>query len=86
MSRFENHIPVREERHWMRNWLTFEEVASELRIPLKSLYLYHYQGRGPHYSRYGKHLRVLEEEFARKVAVSKRNTLKRAILGCLKLP
>ncbi len=46
----------------MRKWLTFKEVASELQIPLKSLYFYHYQGKGPNYSQYGKHLRVLEED------------------------
>lgn len=46
----------------MRKWLTFKEVAHELQIPLKSLYYYHYQGNGPKTSRYGRHLRVLEED------------------------
>ncbi len=46
----------------MRNWLTFKEVANELKIPLKSFYHYHYQGMGPKTSRYGRHLRVLETD------------------------
>lgn len=46
----------------MRNWLTFQEVAAEIRIPLKTLYRYHYTGTGPKASRFGRHLRVLESD------------------------
>ncbi len=46
----------------MRQWLTFQEVSQEIRVPLKSLYLYHYRGDGPKTSRFGRHLRVLEAD------------------------
>jgi len=47
----------------IRNWLTFKEISLELKIPLKSIYGYHYRGIGPKACKYGKHLRVLEEDF-----------------------
>lgn len=46
----------------MRKWLTFTDVAEELGIPVKSLYLYHYRGDGPLVHRYGRHLRILESD------------------------
>ena len=46
----------------MRNWLTFKEVADELKIPLKTIYGYHYRGLGPKVTRFGRHLRVLETD------------------------
>ena len=48
---------------FIRRWLTFKEVATELQIPLKSIYGYHYKGIGPKVSKYGRHLRVLETDF-----------------------
>ncbi len=46
----------------MRKWLKFDEIATEINVPLKSLYLYHYRGEGPKTSRFGRHLRVLEAD------------------------
>jgi hypothetical protein len=44
----------------MSRWYTFEEIAKELDIPLKSLYFYHESGNGPEVHKFGKHLRVAE--------------------------
>ena len=44
----------------MPRWYTFEEVAIELAIPLKSIYYYHEQGVGPKVHKFGKHLRVAD--------------------------
>ena len=57
-----NTQPCQKRGKSVRNWLTFKEVANELKIPLKSFYHYHYQGMGPKTSRYGRHLRVLETD------------------------
>lgn len=56
------HSPCRTKEHKMRRWMTYEQVAKEIQIPLKSLYLYHYRGEGPKTSRFGRHLRVLEAD------------------------
>lgn len=48
----------------MQNFLTFKEMAEILQIPVQSIYLYHYRGEGPTVHKFGKHLRVLEEDFS----------------------
>lgn len=47
----------------MTKWFTFQELADELKIPVKSLYFYHEKGEGPKVHKFGKHLRVLESDF-----------------------
>ena len=47
----------------MSRWYTFEEIATQLSIPLKSIYHYHESGSGPQVHKFGKHLRVLESDF-----------------------
>jgi len=48
----------------MSRWYTFEEISNELAIPIKSIYFYHERGDGPRVYRFGKHLRVLDEDFS----------------------
>lgn len=47
----------------MSRWYTFEAIAQELQIPLKTIYFYHEKGVGPRAHKFGKHLRVLDEDF-----------------------
>ena len=47
----------------MARWYSFEEIAHELSIPLKSIYHYHERGDGPRVYKFGKHLRVQESDF-----------------------
>lgn len=47
----------------MSRWYTFEGIAEELEIPLKTIYFYHERGDGPRVYKFGKHLRVLDEDF-----------------------
>jgi hypothetical protein len=47
----------------MSRWYTLEAIALELDIPLKTIYFYHKNGSGPQVYKFGKHLRVLEEDF-----------------------
>jgi hypothetical protein len=49
----------------MKVWYTFEEISTELGIPLKSIYMYHRRGDGPRVHRFGKHLRVHQAELAK---------------------
>ena len=46
----------------MSRWYTFEEIAKNLAIPLKSLYFYHESGNGPQVYKFGRHLRVMESD------------------------
>ncbi len=46
----------------VKRWFTFEEIAAELDIPLQSLYFYRRRGDGPKVHKFGKHLRVLEDD------------------------
>lgn len=48
----------------MSTWLTFRDIADELRIPVKSVYLYHQRGDGPPVHKFGKHLRVDPLDYA----------------------
>jgi predicted DNA-binding transcriptional regulator AlpA len=47
----------------MFRYYTFEQIAQQLGIPLKSIYFYHKRGVGPRVHKFGKHLRVLESDF-----------------------
>lgn len=38
-------------------WLTREELAKRLSIPIKTLAQWTYQGKGPRYARFGKYAR-----------------------------
>lgn len=38
-------------------WLTREELAERLSIPVKTLAQWAYQGKGPRYARFGKYAR-----------------------------
>ena len=42
----------------MENYLTFQEIATQLNIPLRSLYEYNKKGIGPVTTKIGRHLRV----------------------------
>lgn len=46
----------------MERHLSFAEIAERLNIPLRSLYQYNKEGRGPRTIRVGRHLRVSPEE------------------------
>lgn len=46
----------------MEKHLSFAEIAERLNIPLRSLYQYNKEGRGPRTVRLGRHLRVSPEE------------------------
>jgi hypothetical protein len=46
----------------MSLWYTFEAIANELGIPLKTIYFYHQNGDGPKVHKFGKHLRVHERD------------------------
>ncbi len=40
-------------------WLTRQQVADRLQLPVKTLAQWAYQGRGPQFRRMGKHTRYL---------------------------
>lgn len=46
----------------MSLWYTFEEISTQLGIPIKSIYFYHERGDGPRVHKFGKHLRVSEAD------------------------
>jgi excisionase family DNA binding protein len=46
----------------MEKHLSFAEIAERLNIPLRSLYQYNKEGRGPRTIRVGRHLRVSLKE------------------------
>jgi excisionase family DNA binding protein len=48
---------------YMFRYYTFEQIAQQLGIPLKTIYFYHKRGVGPRVHKFGKHLRVLESDF-----------------------
>jgi predicted DNA-binding transcriptional regulator AlpA len=45
-------------------WYTFESIAKELGIPVKTIYFFHKKGVGPRVHKFGKHLRVLEDDYS----------------------
>ena len=40
------------------SWLTLDEIAADLRIPLSTIYQWRTAGRGPKGIKVGKHIRV----------------------------
>lgn len=49
----------------MSIWYSFEAIAKELNIPVKTIYFYHEKGDGPRVHKFGKHLRVSDDDFNR---------------------
>jgi len=47
----------------MQTWLTFSDIAEELNIPVKTIYLFHRNGQGPSSYRFGKHIRVNRSDY-----------------------
>jgi hypothetical protein len=48
----------------MEQHYSFKEISATTRIPLRTLYLYRAQGKGPTTTQIGKHLRVSETDLA----------------------
>ena len=48
----------------MEQHYSFKEISASTHIPLRTLYLYRAQGKGPTTTQIGKHLRVSETELA----------------------
>jgi excisionase family DNA binding protein len=46
-----------------REWLTPQELATELQLPLKTIYAWRHSGTGPRGHRIGKHLRFRRSDF-----------------------
>jgi predicted DNA-binding transcriptional regulator AlpA len=46
----------------MEQHYSFKEISASTHIPLRTLYLYRAQGKGPKTVQIGKHLRVSESE------------------------
>ena len=46
----------------MDNFLTFQEIAKRLNIPLRTLYEYNKKGIGPKAIKIGRHLRVSDSD------------------------
>jgi excisionase family DNA binding protein len=46
----------------MEKHLSYAEISEKLNIPLRSLYLYNKEGRGPRTVRVGRHLRVSQDD------------------------
>jgi excisionase family DNA binding protein len=40
-----------------QQWLTPEELAEELNVPMKTLYVWNHKRKGPAFTRVGKHVR-----------------------------
>ncbi len=56
---------VERELEWLPPLLTPQELAGLLRIPVKTLYQWHYNGSGPSAFRVGRHLRYRRSSVAR---------------------
>lgn len=46
-----------------QSWLTLEEIANDLRLPLSTIYQWRTVGRGPKGIKVGKHVRVSRREY-----------------------
>lgn len=46
-----------------RDWMTLEEMAAELKVPRATLSVWRAKGDFPRSVRWGKHLRVLRDDF-----------------------
>jgi len=42
---------------WIRPWLSPEELAAELDVPLRTVYVWNHKGTGPAVTKIGKHRR-----------------------------
>ena len=42
---------------WVRPWLSPEDLAAELGVPLKSVYVWNHKGIGPAVTKLGRHVR-----------------------------
>ena len=42
---------------WVRQWLSPEDLAAELGVPLKSIYVWNHKGTGPAVTNLGRHVR-----------------------------
>jgi len=42
---------------WVRQWLSPEDLAAELGVPLKSIYVWNHKGTGPAVTKLGRHVR-----------------------------
>ena len=42
---------------WVRPWLSPEDLAVELGVPLKSVYVWNHKGTGPAVTKLGRHVR-----------------------------
>ena len=47
----------------MKVWLSLQEIAEELEIPVSSIYHYRRMGMGPKCYQFGKHVRVHIHDF-----------------------
>lgn len=47
----------------MSSYLTFQQIADNLQIPIRSIYQYNKQGVGPKTTKIGRHFRVLESDY-----------------------
>ena len=47
----------------VREWLTLEDVAADSGIPLKNIYYYHENNKGPTAYKFGRHIRIKKEDF-----------------------
>lgn len=43
-------------------WVTPQELAAELKVPLDSIYVWNSKGTGPAYSRFGRHVRYTRRD------------------------
>jgi excisionase family DNA binding protein len=44
-------------------WMKIDDIALELGIPLKTIYGYYKNGKGPKAYKFGRHVRVKREDF-----------------------
>jgi excisionase family DNA binding protein len=48
----------------LETYLTYQQIAHRLNIPLRTLYLYNKEGKAPATVKVGRHFRVSEEALA----------------------
>ena len=54
---------IRQPKTPTTDWLSLDDVADELGIPIRSVYAWRMQGKGPRGHRFGKHIRVKRADF-----------------------
>ena len=45
------------------DWLSLDSIAEELGVPIRTIYAWRMQGKGPRGYRFGKHIRVRRADF-----------------------